>query len=429
VNTTYSWLRNWIGIALFTAVALAAFSATAVRAQNSTLVDPGIKVDLSVIDEGKRIPAPLYSGSSRGLQMPGASAPRSQLHVSTGERRLRFSLSKRSARTLNQANRNTSQISPHQRITLKRPQPRATKATPPVTEHANIPTLPKPESERLDQMQGTFAVTAPPKPETNVSLTPKSGSDGVKLTQEAPTNTAPSRTEAETPSPVSITGTAELASVGPLSPERVGPQEPDMDSATMESQRVGSVPKQTGAASFETPPLTQTSRQAEEAHMSGSAPPSAAKPLSTEPAAGVLEASEMSTAGGPQSEIASLQPATRTEQGSAAPREDTLTPENIVMIEFPGNETDLTSSGRNQLKNLSEQLRSREQLRLQLLAYADDDTLSPSKARRMSLSRALSVRSYLIENGIKTSRIDVRALGNKVTGSPRDRVDIKIVEQ
>ncbi len=42
----------------------------------------------------------------------------------------------------------------------------------------------------------------------------------------------------------------------------------------------------------------------------------------------------------------------------------------------------------------------------------------------MSLSRALMVRSYLADKGIKPVRLDVRALGSKTTRGPNDRVDI-----
>ena len=43
----------------------------------------------------------------------------------------------------------------------------------------------------------------------------------------------------------------------------------------------------------------------------------------------------------------------------------------------------------------------------------------------MSLSRALEVRSRLIEFGVRSSNIDVRALGNaNDDGLPAERVDI-----
>jgi outer membrane protein OmpA-like peptidoglycan-associated protein len=47
----------------------------------------------------------------------------------------------------------------------------------------------------------------------------------------------------------------------------------------------------------------------------------------------------------------------------------------------------------------------------------------------MSLSRALAIRSFLIENGVRSTRIDVRALGNKTTEEPFNRVDLKVTER
>lgn len=96
-------------------------------------------------------------------------------------------------------------------------------------------------------------------------------------------------------------------------------------------------------------------------------------------------------------------------------------------LEFAADATALSPSAEYQLAALIAPLRRREDLRLQILAYASGDNLSPSRARRLSLSRALAVRSYLIDNGIDSRRIDVRALGDKALGEPRNRVDVKIV--
>ena len=72
-------------------------------------------------------------------------------------------------------------------------------------------------------------------------------------------------------------------------------------------------------------------------------------------------------------------------------------------------------------------LKADDQLRVQLMAYAGGAGLSASKARRLSLSRALTVRSFLIDNGVKSSRIDVRALGDKIPDGPSNRVDLNII--
>ena len=64
---------------------------------------------------------------------------------------------------------------------------------------------------------------------------------------------------------------------------------------------------------------------------------------------------------------------------------------------------------------------------LQLLAYADGDAANISKARRLSLSRAFEVRKVLMDFGVRSTRIEVRALGNKRDGNdPIDRVDALI---
>jgi len=62
-----------------------------------------------------------------------------------------------------------------------------------------------------------------------------------------------------------------------------------------------------------------------------------------------------------------------------------------------------------------------------LKAFAAGNAETASQARRLSLSRALAVRSFLIDKGIESTRMDVRALGTKFEDGPPDRVDILIV--
>jgi len=98
----------------------------------------------------------------------------------------------------------------------------------------------------------------------------------------------------------------------------------------------------------------------------------------------------------------------------------------MVRLRFKGGQAKLPAPAVKQLDAVVARLTKKISLRLQLLAYADGATTSGSQARRLSLSRALAVRSYLIEKGIRSTRIDVRALGNQVKGSPADRVDVII---
>lgn len=81
------------------------------------------------------------------------------------------------------------------------------------------------------------------------------------------------------------------------------------------------------------------------------------------------------------------------------------------------------------LNDLAARLRDAKGQRIQLLAYADAREGGDSVARRLSLSRALSVRSYLVSEGVPSSQIDVRALGAKYEEGPPDRVDILYVSR
>tara|TARA_E500000331_G_scaffold326404_1_gene344477 strand:- start:284 stop:1042 length:759 start_codon:yes stop_codon:yes gene_type:complete len=66
-----------------------------------------------------------------------------------------------------------------------------------------------------------------------------------------------------------------------------------------------------------------------------------------------------------------------------------------------------------------------ENQRFQLTAYSSDK--NPSKARRVSLMRAISVRSFLIKMGVKGNKITVRALGNNMDAELSNRVDIVLL--
>ena len=117
------------------------------------------------------------------------------------------------------------------------------------------------------------------------------------------------------------------------------------------------------------------------------------------------------------------------EQAALPPPKKTIKTGPALQVAFRATASKLPPEAKRGLKGLAEKLKDKKNLRLQLLAYAGGKALSPSKARRMSLSRALSVRSFLIENGIRSTRIDVRALGSKTTEKPLNRVDVNIVER
>jgi outer membrane protein OmpA-like peptidoglycan-associated protein len=105
-----------------------------------------------------------------------------------------------------------------------------------------------------------------------------------------------------------------------------------------------------------------------------------------------------------------------------------LTPsgDNFGQVRFRAGSSALTRDDEDRLKAMADKVAPTE-ARLRLEAYAKGTGADASKARRLSLSRALAVRSFLIENGLRSTRIDVRALGIARDGDVPDRVDIVLL--
>jgi outer membrane protein OmpA-like peptidoglycan-associated protein len=100
-----------------------------------------------------------------------------------------------------------------------------------------------------------------------------------------------------------------------------------------------------------------------------------------------------------------------------------------VRIAFDAGSARISADGTNALKKVAQSMAADDKLRIQLLAYAGGTDETASQARRLSLSRALAARSYLIGEGVRSTRIDVRALGNKSEGGPADRIDVVVTRR
>lgn len=112
------------------------------------------------------------------------------------------------------------------------------------------------------------------------------------------------------------------------------------------------------------------------------------------------------------------------ETANLAPATAPLAPGEPIHVAFGSESALLSDKAKRKLEAFASRLKDNPGLRIQLLAYASSSEEAASQARRLSLSRALVVRSFLIEKGLSSIRIDVRALGNKVKGEPADRVDL-----
>ena len=94
-----------------------------------------------------------------------------------------------------------------------------------------------------------------------------------------------------------------------------------------------------------------------------------------------------------------------------------------VPVPFQPQSVESAEAGRGALDGLIRSLTERGVRQIEVRGYASaDDT---GDARKMALARALSVRSYLIDQGVK-ARIEVSATAQPATSAPRERVDVMV---
>ncbi|HET6160483.1 MAG TPA: hypothetical protein VFE34_19210 [Dongiaceae bacterium] len=99
-------------------------------------------------------------------------------------------------------------------------------------------------------------------------------------------------------------------------------------------------------------------------------------------------------------------------------------PQGGIRIVFPTDLNEVPSEANAALDDLASQMQADENMRIQIMCYASGTEDTESKARRKSLARCINIRQYLFKKDVRTTRMDVRALGLKSEGQPADRVDI-----
>ena len=116
-------------------------------------------------------------------------------------------------------------------------------------------------------------------------------------------------------------------------------------------------------------------------------------------------------------QVASAEAPANTNAGTGAPA-------GGARIVFDTGSDDLPQGATADLDALADKMAGDQNLKVQVLAYSSGTADAESQARRKALARGLEVRKYLIGKGVRSNRIDVRALGTKSEGGPSDRVDI-----
>jgi len=262
----------------------------------------------------------------------------------------------------------------------------------------------------------TPAATAPAAPA--MATAPAS----TPTTPAAPSTTASAATDTNPPPPPppsAVPGASTLTAPPPptaaltTTATAEPPSAPSTDTTAPTTSTDNSAASSTASVAPPAPPPAEGSTGTATSGSGGIAPPSAAD---TSGSGGIAPPSAPAangttgTAGTANTQTAAIPP--------AAPVEGQF------QIDFPADSADIPDKAKAELDALAQKMTADENMRLQLLAYASGTADEASRARRMSLSRALAVRSYLIKAGVRSTRMDVRALGNKVQGSPADRVDI-----
>ena len=274
--------------------------------------------------------------------------------------------------------------------------------TSPVTQQLRRPPSIQPAGVPADPaMPPKSRLTVPPPAAASVAAMPKA---------EAPM--APART-AERPAPPPMAKPATpppAAPTPPAAPPAARPVAPEAPAAAMTAAK----PAMPAA-----PPAPPPSEKM--AKSPAAVPP---RPALPQPSA---------TPAPPPAAVAAVEkPApVETAARSAASATPPAAPGTEVRVLFESGSAKLPDSARDALLGLVGKLEANQGTRLQIDAYAAGSSETASVARRLSLSRALSVRSYLIEQGVRSTRMDVRALGNKASDppAPADRVDAIVVER
>jgi len=125
----------------------------------------------------------------------------------------------------------------------------------------------------------------------------------------------------------------------------------------------------------------------------------------------------------PRTETASLPPP------NAAPPAVSATPSAVLTLVFDGVATNLPDAADTTVDRIVQRLRASDTARLQLRSFATGTSETAREARQLSLARALSLRERLTAFGVRSSRIDVRALGMDNGGGDPDRIDVEFLNE
>jgi outer membrane protein OmpA-like peptidoglycan-associated protein len=98
-----------------------------------------------------------------------------------------------------------------------------------------------------------------------------------------------------------------------------------------------------------------------------------------------------------------------------------------LRVTFGAGQADLSPASAEAIKSIVQSAPMGDSTSFNVVAYAAGTPEDPSTARRLSLARALAVRSALMADGVGSSHIYVRALGAAGGDEAPDRVDLAVM--
>lgn len=113
-------------------------------------------------------------------------------------------------------------------------------------------------------------------------------------------------------------------------------------------------------------------------------------------------------------------------------------PDGPLRVVFDAASAAIPASAEPLIGAIAARLTREETARLQLRSYASGSEDTAREARQLSLARALAVRERLVAYGVRSTRVDIRALGTGRPGAaggdtrppgPDDRVDVDFLTQ
>ncbi len=103
---------------------------------------------------------------------------------------------------------------------------------------------------------------------------------------------------------------------------------------------------------------------------------------------------------------------------------------NKISILFDENSANIKESELNKIKNFLNKQENKDKLYLKIMAYAKSKNNNDNdSSRRVSLDRAINIRSSIIDAGVPPENLIVKALGNLKNKNSSNKADIEIIEK